>query len=591
VTRWIGYLALALLMGGFAFVPLVLRPSGIESHAPALDRLLTDSWLVLLIVTILAALVEAATASGGDPLAANGLGALLFTTRYGLIFWLRLALIAALGLLLRVREARVWAGMQAGSYWLTGCVLCALTLFTTSLNSHAAATPQPPLPVAADWLHLLFAGVWMGGLVALIMTLVASQPAQTTALLVARFSQLATVCVAGIAVTGLIQGFFEVVNLDNLIDTAYGLTLLLKSALLLPLLATAAINLLVVKRRMQQATTVPEAERAIFPWRRLILKTVAVEIALVTAIFLVTGILTTLPPAHEAFGSGSVVRGQAGDVRILLAANPGLPGLNTFDIYLKGQLDRPLNASNFEKVALIFSMREHDMGDSEADAVPVGNSQDGHFVAQGGHISMIGTWVIQVLIRRSGQDDVRTELTMPIVSINQLPTSPVLVAPSRALSGLEIMIVGLLLYLIGRRLKRMRTWANGLGAALASLALLLGLTVTASAFAVGMYAIPVTENPIPADAASLARGQDIYVKQCLACHGDNGAGDGFAGRFLKPPPTNFHSIIPPGPSDGQLFDWIARGMEGSSMPGFGENLTDAQRWDAINYIRTFVGKP
>jgi mono/diheme cytochrome c family protein len=31
-------------------------------------------------------------------------------------------------------------------------------------------------------------------------------------------------------------------------------------------------------------------------------------------------------------------------------------------------------------------------------------------------------------------------------------------------------------------------------------------------------------------------------------------------------------------------------MEGSSMPGFGETLTVLERWDVINYIRSF-GKP
>jgi copper transport protein len=616
-TRWVGYLAMALLMGGFAFAPLVWRPAirsvyplytatpptrgavermAIESPflsmGDSLYRLLVITWIVLLTTTIASAFVEAATASGGDPLANGALARLLDTTRYGAIFRLRIALMAVLGLTFAVRRWR-WRG--AIRWWIAGSVLSGLLFLTTSLNSHAAATPQPILPIAADWVHLMLGAIWMGGLVALLLTLLwlrragDSLSVKVLAILVSRFSRVATICVAGLAFTGLIQGFFEVADLANLVDTQYGLTLLVKSALLLPLLCAAGINLLLVKRRMRAALEwpdLPDQAAAMRPWQRLIVKTVAVEIVFVAAIFLVTGILTTLPPAHEAFGSGSLMRGEAGDLRLIVAVNPGLPGLNTFDVYVKDQLDRPVSA--VEKVVLIFSMREHDMGQSEAVAVPADNGQNGHFVAQGGYVSMIGTWVVEVLVRRSNQDDVRASLTMPIVSVNQLPTSPVLVAPSRALFGMEIMFGSLLIYLAGRRLKQVRRWTIWVGAAAASAVFVLGLTVTANAFAVGMYAIPAAENPIPADAASLARGQQVYVAQCLACHGETGAGDGSVGTFMKPPPSNFQAIPLPYPSDGQLFDWITRGMEASSMPGFGENLTDQQRWDVINYIRTFA---
>ena len=105
-----------------------------------------------------------------------------------------------------------------------------------------------------------------------------------------------------------------------------------------------------------------------------------------------------------------------------------------------------------------------------------------------------------------------------------------------------------------------------------------------------MQSIPVYEDPVHADAASLARGKQIYIDNCLACHGETGAGDGSVGDALKPLPTNFQVDRAADHPDGQLFDWITRGMEGSSMPGFGETLTVLERWDVINYIRSF-GRP
>jgi mono/diheme cytochrome c family protein len=45
-------------------------------------------------------------------------------------------------------------------------------------------------------------------------------------------------------------------------------------------------------------------------------------------------------------------------------------------------------------------------------------------------------------------------------------------------------------------------------------------------------------------------------------------------------------------TDGQIFDWITNGFPGSSaMPAFGQKLSDSQRWDLVNFIRTLASKP
>ena len=43
-----------------------------------------------------------------------------------------------------------------------------------------------------------------------------------------------------------------------------------------------------------------------------------------------------------------------------------------------------------------------------------------------------------------------------------------------------------------------------------------------------------------------------------------------------------------GHSDGQLFYWLSYGFSGTAMPAWKDQLTDEERWDAINYIRTFA---
>src|SRR5262249_37310997 len=160
----------------------------------------------------------------------------------------------------------------------------------------------------------------------------------------------------------------------------------------------------------------------------------------VLAILLLTGILTSLPPAREAFGSGLVARGQAGDLRVIVATNPGLPGLNTFDIYLRDSLNRPL--AEAQKVSLIFSMVEQDLGQTEVEA---DRADAGHYVVQGNYTAMLGTWRTQVLIRRSGQDDARTTLVLPMSEPRVQVSNPVLVSPARFMMGLEVLIMGCLL--------------------------------------------------------------------------------------------------------------------------------------------------
>lgn len=95
-------------------------------------------------------------------------------------------------------------------------------------------------------------------------------------------------------------------------------------------------------------------------------------------------------------------------------------------------------------------------------------------------------------------------------------------------------------------------------------------------------------NPVTADAASLARGGEIYATHCATCHGDGGNGDGPGGATLDPAPVAIaHTSQMLG--DDYLF-W--RVSEGGAMPPFNSGmiawkgiLEEETRWDVINYVR------
>jgi hypothetical protein len=43
-----------------------------------------------------------------------------------------------------------------------------------------------------------------------------------------------------------------------------------------------------------------------------------------------------------------------------------------------------------------------------------------------------------------------------------------------------------------------------------------------------------------------------------------------------------------GHTDGELYNWLSKGVPGTAMPGFEGQLSETDRWHVINYIRGFA---
>jgi mono/diheme cytochrome c family protein len=95
-------------------------------------------------------------------------------------------------------------------------------------------------------------------------------------------------------------------------------------------------------------------------------------------------------------------------------------------------------------------------------------------------------------------------------------------------------------------------------------------------------------NPVPANPATIAMGQKLYVNNCLICHGPSGRGDGPGGAALEKKPADLGARIKAGETDGELFWKITEGR--SPMLSWKGSLTETQRWETINYLKTFAGK-
>ena len=90
-------------------------------------------------------------------------------------------------------------------------------------------------------------------------------------------------------------------------------------------------------------------------------------------------------------------------------------------------------------------------------------------------------------------------------------------------------------------------------------------------------------------------GEKIYKISCLPCHGENGDSETEAAEYLDPKPRAFtlgeykFRSTPSGslPTDQNLFRTISIGVSGTSMPAWEKFLSEQERQNLVQYIKTF----
>jgi mono/diheme cytochrome c family protein len=93
----------------------------------------------------------------------------------------------------------------------------------------------------------------------------------------------------------------------------------------------------------------------------------------------------------------------------------------------------------------------------------------------------------------------------------------------------------------------------------------------------------VRDNPLPATATLLARGQQRYDVFCAVCHDRVGTGNGMIVQrgFRRPP--SLHETRLREATDGYLFDVVGRGF--GVMPGYAAQVPIDDRWAIVAYLR------
>jgi mono/diheme cytochrome c family protein len=98
------------------------------------------------------------------------------------------------------------------------------------------------------------------------------------------------------------------------------------------------------------------------------------------------------------------------------------------------------------------------------------------------------------------------------------------------------------------------------------------------------------QNPVPTTGDSLEVGTKNYSTHCQSCHGAKGDGKGERAEKLSIAPSDFTDAHAMGQmTDGELYWKISQGRR--PMPAFQEKLTEQERWQLVDYIRTLSRKP
>ena len=108
--------------------------------------------------------------------------------------------------------------------------------------------------------------------------------------------------------------------------------------------------------------------------------------------------------------------------------------------------------------------------------------------------------------------------------------------------------------------------------------------------AIALLAAGACLAPSSALAQDAAKGQTIYMANCMACHGVEADGQGPAAAALSPPPVDFTKADWwQGRSDEDIKSVIRSGKPGTPMMPFAK-LSDEDLADLVGFLRTKAPK-
>ncbi len=514
----------------------------------------------------------------------------LIGSRFGDVWTFRFALLIFCAVLLFVAEyyralmpglaAGIWRGMP----WL-GALFIGLSMAT----SHAAgSTILPWLAIAVDWIHALAAAFWLGGALALALLLRAAlaplegeakRRAAQAAL--RRFSRLMGPLVALIVLSGLYTASNFLLSPADL-DASYGRALTLKLLLLTPVVILAGWQ------RLHLRSGPPRLTKVLPPaWSARLAHTVEIGNALrleAILMLLPLGAVAWLsatpvpePPAPAVDIAAPASAQTVGGFSLSVSVIPGGPGFNTYDLLVSsgdGKAD-PLRIE-LQWVNPERALRSHWQR--------VERVEGGLYSGAGDEIDAPGEWqlLVDIFDEAGGRTRAAFQWEISEAAAIQQTRGPdlihvlLLLALAAALAKIALpgfrKLVGAL---------NLTALSAGIGLAVVALSLAVmafgaGLIAQRQReYALALHPPPAIVNAVLPDAASLERGAALYRERCLVWQGQSADFRALRNRLGSA-------------RDDFLYAVVAEGWR--SLPACEGQLSPEQRWDVVNYFRTFEAR-
>jgi copper transport protein len=382
--------------------------------------------------------------------------------RFG-AFWLMSEIVIVMAIAVAISMLRVRQRPRMAATLLPLINLLLGTALFIAMAMYSSATDVSsnlaPYAIVVDWLHLLASALWVGGLFYITTSYLPVLKQQSAAItarsmthLLPYFSILVIVGIIIAAVTGLFSAIFHLTSSNQLFDTAYGRTLLVKIGLTAALLVTGAIHMGILQPRVKKEykkysyavarlapleasaasaksgapvaapaqqepqTTVPGSASqqlakqvrmreqrlgrktrplaSLLRWESLLGVAIIICVGLMSAFSTIPAASTNQPSKASSPVVHTTTHTRDGKYNVTLEINPNHFGTNVFTVsVVDNATGKPVTSGI--SVIIAATMLDMDMGTNEITLLPDGH---GHFSASG-DLSMPGNWQVGIQIR------------------------------------------------------------------------------------------------------------------------------------------------------------------------------------------------
>ena len=260
----------------------------------------------------------------------------------------------------------------------------ALLLAAKSISGHAMAYDPPLRTIALDWVHLLAAAIWAGGLLFVVVHW--RKHRDYTLQFLPTFSRASWMSLLALIATGVASTLIFLPKLSYIVYTRWGILLLVKVGLVLLVLVAGSL----MRRRIKKQTAVKSG------WL------IKLDFSLMIMIVIIVGIFTYSNPVPANTPLYWHVMGQS--VHMSAVITPNAPGINAFevDVWLPEEQKLPKNVQ--------MHLKYRDDEEVAPIEVPLKQSFDHElpysspgltrfvYVGEGPYLPFAGHWELEVRV-------------------------------------------------------------------------------------------------------------------------------------------------------------------------------------------------